>query len=286
MTATKTTLRVLTAEDVIAGLKSLRARQPVNYSAFYSSQLGGIVTDPALMVIPFDDHMVHRGHGIFDTAALVDGKIYDLEAHLDRFLLSAERSKLRASGLARGDARHHREDDGGQRPARWLDPLLAVVRPGQPRADSGGRRRAGVLRHGVRGPRRIPSGGTRRALRVMTTTYPIKPPLYAITKATNYLPERADADGGQGGRIRQRRVHRRGGPRRRELQHERRVRHQRRRARASEVRSHPRGLHVAAAAGARAGASGSRAAERRSRCATSRSPRRARRARCCSSAAR
>ena len=25
-------------------------------------------------------------------------------------------------------------------------------------------------------------------LRVMTTTYPIKPPLYAITKATNYLP--------------------------------------------------------------------------------------------------
>jgi 4-amino-4-deoxychorismate lyase len=25
-------------------------------------------------------------------------------------------------------------------------------------------------------------------LRVMTTTYPIKPPLYAVTKATNYLP--------------------------------------------------------------------------------------------------
>jgi 4-amino-4-deoxychorismate lyase len=27
-----------------------------------------------------------------------------------------------------------------------------------------------------------------QGLRVMTTTYPIKPPLYAITKATNYLP--------------------------------------------------------------------------------------------------
>jgi len=47
--------------------------------------LGGIVTDPALMVIPFDDHMVHRGHGIFDTGGLIGGKIYDLEAHLDRF---------------------------------------------------------------------------------------------------------------------------------------------------------------------------------------------------------
>jgi len=48
----------------------------VKYWAFYSSQLGGVVTDPALMVLPFDDHMVHRGHGVFDTAAIVNGKIY------------------------------------------------------------------------------------------------------------------------------------------------------------------------------------------------------------------
>ena len=53
---------------------ALRERQPVAFAAFYSSQLGGIVTDPALMVLPFDDHMVHRGHGIFDTAGLVDGR--------------------------------------------------------------------------------------------------------------------------------------------------------------------------------------------------------------------
>jgi 4-amino-4-deoxychorismate lyase len=53
------------------------------------------------MVIPFDDHMVHRGHGIFDTAGIVNGKIYDLDAHLDRFLKSAERSKLKLPGTAR-----------------------------------------------------------------------------------------------------------------------------------------------------------------------------------------
>src|SRR5687767_13516800 len=88
-------LKILSGNDVVEQLNALRARQPVNYSAFYSSQLGGVVTDPALMVIPFDDHMVHRGHGIFDTAGLVAGKIYDLEAHLDRFLRSADRSKLR-----------------------------------------------------------------------------------------------------------------------------------------------------------------------------------------------
>src|SRR3954467_12373564 len=94
MTVTNTTLQTLAADEVIAKLAALRSRQPVKYSAFYSSQLGGIVTNPALMLIPFDDHMVHRGHGIFDTAGLVDGRIYDLDAHLDRFVRSAESSRL------------------------------------------------------------------------------------------------------------------------------------------------------------------------------------------------
>src|SRR5438876_6468077 len=92
--AVTTALHTLTADEVVARLRELRVRQPVKYWAFYSSQLGGIVTDPALMVLPFDDHMVHRGHGVFDTAAIVSGKIYDLEAHLDRFVRSAGLSKL------------------------------------------------------------------------------------------------------------------------------------------------------------------------------------------------
>ena len=41
-------IHVLTASDVLGRLGALRSRQPVNYWAFYSSQLGGIVTDPAL----------------------------------------------------------------------------------------------------------------------------------------------------------------------------------------------------------------------------------------------
>jgi len=92
--AVTSSLQTLTAEEVVARLRALRSRQPVKFWAFYSSQLGGIVTDPALMVVPFDDHMVHRGHGIFDTAAIEAGKIYDLEAHLDRFIRSARTSKL------------------------------------------------------------------------------------------------------------------------------------------------------------------------------------------------
>jgi len=182
-----TPLPVLAADEVLTALRALRERQPVKFSAFYSSQLGGIVTDPALMVLPFDDHMVHRGHGIFDTAGLVGGRIYDLEAHLDRFLGSAEKSRLTlagsraemrdiiirttaASGVRDGAIRYWLSSGPGNldlTPAAGATPGFFVIVFG-----------------GLAYPQRWYSEG----LKVMTTTYPIKPPLYAITKATNYLP--------------------------------------------------------------------------------------------------
>jgi len=187
MTVHARTVPVLDERKVLSELRSLRSRQSVEYSAFYSSQLKGVVTDPALMVIPFDDHIVHRGHGIFDTAAIVAGKIYDLEAHLDRFLLSAERSKLRlpgsrgemtdiivqtaaASGRRDGSIRYWLSSGPGSldlTPARGAEPGFFVM-----------------IFAGLSYPERWYTEG----LRVMTTTYPIKAPLYAITKATNYLP--------------------------------------------------------------------------------------------------
>src|SRR5262252_6844466 len=179
--------RLLRAEDVLDHLRALRARQPVRYWAFYSSQLGGIVTDPALMVIPFDDHMVHRGHGVFDTAAVVGGKVYDLEAHLDRFLRSAASSRL-ALPCPRGEMREiiaRTAAASGQRDASiryWISagpgslglPPAAGAEPG-----------FFVMIHAGLA---YPEAWYSKGLRVMTTTYPIKPALYAVTKSTNYLP--------------------------------------------------------------------------------------------------
>ncbi|XP_021890277.1 D-amino-acid transaminase, chloroplastic-like isoform X2 [Carica papaya] len=67
-------------------------KQP--YPAMYSSIFGGIILDPAMMVIPIDDHMVHRGHGVFDTAIIFDGYLYELDVHLHRFLQSAAKAKI------------------------------------------------------------------------------------------------------------------------------------------------------------------------------------------------
>jgi 4-amino-4-deoxychorismate lyase len=187
MPATNTSLKVLNDAELLAQLRKLREKQPVKYTAFYSSQLGGIVTDPALMVIPFDDHMVHRGHGIFDTAGIVNGRIYDLDAHLDRFLKSAERSKLKlpgsraemrdiiikttaASGRRDGSIRYWLSSGTGSldlTPVAGADPGFFVM-----------------IFAGLVYPDKWKTDG----VRVMTTTYPIKPPLYAITKTTNYMP--------------------------------------------------------------------------------------------------
>jgi len=187
MSVANTSLRMLGETEVVEQLRALRQKQPVKYTAFYSSQLGGVVTDPALMVIPFDDHMVHRGHGIFDTAGIVNGKIYDLEAHLDRFLKSAERSKLKlpgtraemrdtiiktvaASGRRDGSIRYWLSSGPGNldlTPVAGADPGFFVM-----------------IFAGLAYPEKWKTEG----VRVMTTTYPIKPPLYAITKNTNYMP--------------------------------------------------------------------------------------------------
>jgi len=55
----------------------------------YSSWLRGVVTDPALMLIPADDHLVHRGDGVFDVMRCINGRIYQMESHLKRLELSA-----------------------------------------------------------------------------------------------------------------------------------------------------------------------------------------------------
>lgn len=64
------------------------------YYAMYSSVLGGIVTNPALMVVPADDHLVHRGDGVFETLKAVEGALYNVDAHVERLYQSAQGIRL------------------------------------------------------------------------------------------------------------------------------------------------------------------------------------------------
>ncbi|GMG99062.1 hypothetical protein Nepgr_000902 [Nepenthes gracilis] len=177
---------LLSCSEAIERLRSSREnyKGKQKFLAMYSSVFGGITTDPAAMVIPIDDHMVHRGHGVFDTTAIMDGYLYELDQHLDRFLRSASMAKI--------DPPFERET------IRRI--LIQTV--------SSSKCRKGSLRYWLSsGPgdfQLSPSGCSDSALyaiviqdqyspdqkgiKVVTSSIPIKPPMFAMMKSVNYLP--------------------------------------------------------------------------------------------------
>ena len=182
-----TKIPILTRDEAIARLQDAVHAKAANFYAMYSSALGGIVTDPALMVLPLDDHMVHRGHSVFDTATLTGGMLYQLDPHLDRLLRSAElarvplpfpREELRQIVLDTAAASRQREGSVrywlsagpggfGLGPAECVGSSFYVI---------------------VFNQELYPASYYTDGMKVITSNIPIKPPLFARIKSTNYLP--------------------------------------------------------------------------------------------------
>ncbi|GAH61391.1 unnamed protein product, partial [marine sediment metagenome] len=83
-------LKILSRNDIFLEQPKWRDPGRSNYFAMYSSVFGGVVADPALMILPMDDHLVHRGDGIFEALECVNGYLYNLDAHLSRLQRSAQ----------------------------------------------------------------------------------------------------------------------------------------------------------------------------------------------------
>jgi branched-chain amino acid aminotransferase len=81
-------------DDIMVSLREKPAEWQQKYLAFYSSFFGGIVKDPRAMLVPVDDHLVHRGDGVFETLKCRHGHVYNLGQHLDRLLKSCVRIGL------------------------------------------------------------------------------------------------------------------------------------------------------------------------------------------------
>eukprot|EP00965_Chrysotila_dentata_P261201 6214174-Pleurochrysis_carterae.AAC.4 len=47
------------------------------------------------MSVPIDDHIIVRGHAVFDTASLCAGRLYRLQIHLRRLIDSAAKARLK-----------------------------------------------------------------------------------------------------------------------------------------------------------------------------------------------
>lgn len=81
--------------------------------AFYEHRLRAITLDPKEMLIPVDDHLVHRGDGVFESLKAEDGRICLLDEHLARLDESGKglgldlpcgREELRAAVIAVAEA--------------------------------------------------------------------------------------------------------------------------------------------------------------------------------------
>jgi 4-amino-4-deoxychorismate lyase len=178
---------ILTTEEALVRLQEAVHPQATDFAAMYSSVLGGIVTDPALMVLPLDDHMVHRGHAVFDTAAIVNGMLYQLDAHLERFLRSAEMARI-ALPCAPEQLRQIIIDTAAA--SRWREGSVRYwlsVGPGgfglSPSECVGSSFYVMIFR-GQTSPASFYTEG----MKVITSTVPIKPPFFARVKSNNYLP--------------------------------------------------------------------------------------------------
>ena len=83
-------LKILTPEELPKLRSTIGRDGHEEYYAMYSSVWDGIVVDPAFMMIPIDDHMVHRGDGVFEAFKCVNGNLYNVRRHLKRLKYSAE----------------------------------------------------------------------------------------------------------------------------------------------------------------------------------------------------
>ena len=178
---------VFSGEQAITRLREAVHGKAANFYAMYSSILGGIVNDPALMVLPLDDHMVHRGHGVFDTATLTHGMLYQLDPHLDRLIRSAQgariplpfsREELRQIILDTAAA--SRQRDGSVR--YWLSAGAGGYGLG-PAECVGSSFYVIVFKQEA-----YPESYYHDGIKLITSQVPIKPPLFARIKSTNYLP--------------------------------------------------------------------------------------------------
>lgn len=176
-------MRTITKENFLA---SLSGNGEGKYYAFYSSILGGVTTDPLLMLVPVDDHVVHRGDGVFDSALCVNGRIFNFGGHLDRLYNCAaaiglevpwkreEIAELAEATVAAGGQSYcsvriivsRGPGSLSAAPGDSTSPALYIIayRPGQ----------CFMERH--------PEGGT-----LVRSAIPAKSPMFAAVKSCNYL---------------------------------------------------------------------------------------------------
>lgn len=180
-------LRAISRENFFSNLGPANKTWHAEYLIMYSSWFNGYVTDPELMLIPCDDHLAHRGDGVFDVMRCINGKIYQMDAHLQRLERSAKAVSLDLPSEYK-DIRELVKDlilKGGEK-----DCVIRIIisrGPGgfstNPNECTSSQLYINILRH-----HKPPDSDYTEGVSVITSRVPVKKPFFAVIKSCNYLP--------------------------------------------------------------------------------------------------
>jgi branched-subunit amino acid aminotransferase/4-amino-4-deoxychorismate lyase len=180
-------VRAINKNNFFACLREQERPWRDNYLAMYATTWQGITIDPDLMVVPIDDHLVHRGDGVFDVMRCVRGRIYRMEAHLRRLERSAKAISLqlppeydRIREVIKTLVRA-----GGEK--ECLIRVTLSRGPGSFSTNPYDCPRSHIYASAVR-YKQYPETLYRKGIQLMTSRIPVKSPFFARIKSCNYLP--------------------------------------------------------------------------------------------------
>ena len=87
-------ITLMDSADYIARLLAAPRPGADRVLAFHDHRVGGICTDPRLLLAPLDDHLCHRGDGVFESIRYQQRRLFQLDLHLARLRRSAEAIRL------------------------------------------------------------------------------------------------------------------------------------------------------------------------------------------------
>lgn len=82
------------ARTYLAALLAAPRPGSENVLAFYDHRVGHICTDASLLLLPLDDHICHRGDGLFESISYRQGRLFSLDQHLNRLRDGAAALKI------------------------------------------------------------------------------------------------------------------------------------------------------------------------------------------------
>lgn len=82
-------MELLESRAYLDRLLAVRRPGEAHILAFYEHRVGAICRDPRLMLMPLDDHLAHRGDGVFESMKFENRRLYQLDEHIERMERSA-----------------------------------------------------------------------------------------------------------------------------------------------------------------------------------------------------